>query len=158
MARSRRGFAWRCDGASPDPVPVPSGASARPFRRPARCAADREEYARGGEPGATGPAATPATTAGDREALRSTLRAFFTEHGAEDAVRRLMTAESGHDHAVWTLITRQLGLTALGLPEEYGGVRGPAELAVACTEAGRALLGAPLLSHNAGRAGGAGRR
>lgn len=95
---------------------------------------------------ATGPAATPATTAEDREVLRGTLRAFFAEHCTEDAVRRLMTAEPGHDPAVWTLMTRQLGLTALGLPEEYGGVGGPAELAVACTEAGRALLGAPLLS------------
>ncbi|MEU1490451.1 acyl-CoA dehydrogenase family protein [Streptomyces sp. NPDC005776] len=53
----------------------------------------------------------------------------------------------GYDTALWHRLAQELGLPGLALPKEYGGGgRGPAELAVALEETGRALLPSPLLA------------
>jgi alkylation response protein AidB-like acyl-CoA dehydrogenase len=60
-------------------------------------------------------------------------------------VRRLMESEDGYDPALWKKIA-DLGWTALGIPEEYGGVGSFLDLVVVLEEAGRALLPGPFFS------------
>jgi alkylation response protein AidB-like acyl-CoA dehydrogenase len=62
-------------------------------------------------------------------------------------VRRLLATDSGFDLQVWDGLSRDLGLTALGIPEAYGGSGfGMAELIVVMEEMGRSLLCAPFYS------------
>ncbi|THA73167.1 acyl-CoA dehydrogenase [Streptomyces sp. A0642] len=57
------------------------------------------------------------------------------------------SAPDGYDAALWRRLSQHPGLPGLALPKEYGGgEHGPAELAVALEEAGRALLPSPLLA------------
>jgi alkylation response protein AidB-like acyl-CoA dehydrogenase len=64
--------------------------------------------------------------------LREAVRDFCRKHAGPQA---------------WTRLTGELGLTALAVPERYGGAgAGLAEVAVAVEETGRVLLPAPYLS------------
>ncbi|MFG3022426.1 acyl-CoA dehydrogenase family protein [Streptomyces sp. NPDC048254] len=79
--------------------------------------------------------------------LRTAVRDFFEAKSSEAAVRKLLGAEPRFDRQVWDLLCDQLRLTALAVPEEYGGDGfGLMELGTVLEEAGRALLCAPLLS------------
>ena len=79
--------------------------------------------------------------------FRSVLRRFLTEKSSTAEVRRLMETDDGYDPDVWTAISQELGLTALHIPEDYGGQGfGTVELAIALEEMGRALLCAPYFS------------
>ena len=79
--------------------------------------------------------------------FRSVLRRFLAEKSATVEVRRLMETDDGYDPDVWTAISQELGLTALHIPEDYGGQGfGTVELAIALEEMGRALLCAPYFS------------
>ncbi|WP_395103820.1 acyl-CoA dehydrogenase family protein [Actinomadura sp. SCN-SB] len=79
--------------------------------------------------------------------LRDVVRAFVDKVSPEDEVRRLMETELGHDRAVWRRLAGELGLTGLGVPEEYGGVGGGfQEIAVVLEEMGRALMCTPYLA------------
>jgi len=62
-------------------------------------------------------------------------------------VRRLMETEAGYDPGVWKQLGAELGLTAVAIPEAYGG-QGYTfeELCIALQEAGRALLCAPYFA------------
>ena len=60
-------------------------------------------------------------------------------------VRRVMESADGYDAALWKKIS-DLGWTALGIPEEYGGVGTFLDLIVVLEEAGRALLPGPFFS------------
>jgi alkylation response protein AidB-like acyl-CoA dehydrogenase len=83
----------------------------------------------------------------EQEQLREMARAFFEEVSSERAVREAMETGDGFDAAVWARIGAELGLTGLGIPEQYGGADcGPIELGVVMEEAGRTLLCAPYLS------------
>jgi len=83
----------------------------------------------------------------EQEQLREMTRAFFEEVSNERAVRAAMESEQGFDEGVWQRIGAELGLTGLGIPEQYGGADcGAVELGVVMEEAGRALLCAPYLS------------
>ncbi|MDI2125345.1 acyl-CoA dehydrogenase family protein [Yinghuangia seranimata] len=85
-------------------------------------------------------------TVEERDQLRGTVRGFLAEYSREADVRRVMVSETGYDVGVWRLMVGQLGLTALGLPEAYGGVGTLVEAGVVCEEAGRVLLCAPYLA------------
>src|ERR1700722_5696326 len=51
-----------------------------------------------------------------------------------------------HDE-LWALLTGQLGLSGIAVPEEYGGSGyGPVELGIVLEEMGRALLVAPYFA------------
>jgi alkylation response protein AidB-like acyl-CoA dehydrogenase len=86
-------------------------------------------------------------TVAELEALRDVVRDFLSVHSAESAVREATGRRGGYDAGVWELMSRQLGLPALAIPEEYGGAGySLREMGVVLEEAGRALLCAPLLS------------
>ena len=79
--------------------------------------------------------------------FRSVLRRFLAEKSPTTEVRRLMETEAGYDREVWRQLSQDLGLTAIHIPEEYGGQGfGFVELAIALEEMGRALLCAPYFS------------
>lgn len=83
----------------------------------------------------------------EHEELRQTVRRFLQDRSDEATVRRLMVTEDGFDRATWQQLAEQLGLTALIVPEAYGGSGlGPVELAITLEEMGRFLFCAPYLS------------
>ena len=83
----------------------------------------------------------------EQEELRSSLRKFLANRSPESEVRRLMVTDKGYDEAVWTELTKDLGLTALFIPEQYGGLGYSfLESSIALEEMGRVLLCAPFLS------------
>ncbi len=79
--------------------------------------------------------------------FRSVLRRFLAEKSPTDEVRRLMETDDGYDPEVWRQLSQDLGLTAIHIPEDYGGQGfGYVELAIAVEEMGRSLLCAPYFS------------
>ena len=77
--------------------------------------------------------------------LRRSAREFLAKECSPKIVRRLMEGGDGYDPALWKKIT-DLGWTALGIPEAYGGVGTFLDLIVVLEEAGRALLPGPFFS------------
>jgi alkylation response protein AidB-like acyl-CoA dehydrogenase len=58
-----------------------------------------------------------------------------------------METDAGYDPDVWRTLSQDLGLTAVHIPEAYGGQGfGVSELAIAVEEMGRALLCAPYFA------------
>lgn len=83
----------------------------------------------------------------DAEELRQVVRAFLERTSPESEVRRLMETPQGYDPAVWRRLAGELGLTGLGVPEEFGGAGGGFyEIATVLEEMGRALTCAPYFS------------
>jgi alkylation response protein AidB-like acyl-CoA dehydrogenase len=83
----------------------------------------------------------------EQQEFRSVLRRFLEEKSPPTVVRRLMETDAGWDRAAWQDLNQQLGLTAVHIPEEYGGQGfGPIELGIVLEEMGRALLCAPYFS------------
>jgi alkylation response protein AidB-like acyl-CoA dehydrogenase len=83
----------------------------------------------------------------EQEEFRSVLRRFLEEKSPPSAVRRLMETEAGWDRDGWREINQQLGLTAVHIPEAYGGQGfGFVELGIVLEEMGRALLCAPYFA------------
>ena len=77
--------------------------------------------------------------------LRRSAREFLAKECSPKVVRRLMESADGYDAALWKKVA-DLGWTALGIPEEYGGVGTFLDLVVVLEEAGRALLPGPYFS------------
>ena len=83
----------------------------------------------------------------EQEQLRATVRAFLEQKSPETAVREQMETERGYDPAVWEQMSSQMGLMALQIPEQYGGMGFSfVELGIVLEEMGRALLCAPYFS------------
>jgi alkylation response protein AidB-like acyl-CoA dehydrogenase len=83
----------------------------------------------------------------EQEELRRSVRRFLEDKSPMTEVRRLMETTEGFDRAVWEQMGNQLGLQALAIPEEYGGVGfGYVELIVVFEEMGGALLCAPYFA------------
>jgi alkylation response protein AidB-like acyl-CoA dehydrogenase len=80
------------------------------------------------------------------EDLRETVRSVCADAGGIAAVRSLDEHSPGIHAELWDTLGRQVGLAALGLPEDVGGIGGLAEIAVVCEELGRTLAPVPLLS------------
>src|SRR3989441_1076383 len=77
--------------------------------------------------------------------LRRSARDFLAKECSTKVVRRLMESTDDYDAVLWKKIT-DLGWTALGIPDEYGGVGTFLDLIVVLEEAGRALLPGPYFS------------
>src|SRR5438477_2759442 len=78
----------------------------------------------------------------EQDMLRRSAREFLAKECSPKVVRRLMESADGYDQSLWKKIA-DLGWTALGVPEEYGGVGTFLDLVVVLEEAGRALLPGP---------------
>src|SRR5579883_212073 len=86
----------------------------------------------------------------EQEEFRSILRRFLEEKSPPTTVRRLMETEAGWDREGWRELNQQLGLTAVHIPEAYGGQGfGFVELGIVLEEMGRALLCAPYFASTA---------
>ncbi len=83
----------------------------------------------------------------EQEEFRSVLRRFLDEKSPAGAVRRMMATEAGWERESWRELNQQLGLTAVHIPETYGGQGfGFVELGIVLEEMGRALLCAPYFA------------
>ncbi len=83
----------------------------------------------------------------EQQEFRLMLRRFLEDKSPTSEVRRLMATDTGCDPDVWRQLSQELGLTAIHIPEEYGGQGfGISELAIAVEEMGRALLCAPYFA------------
>lgn len=84
---------------------------------------------------------------GEQEEFRSVLRRFLEEKSPPAVVRRLMATDEGWERSGWRDLNAQLGLTAVHIPEAYGGQGfGFVELGIVLEEMGRALLCAPYFA------------
>lgn len=81
----------------------------------------------------------------EQEMLRRSAREFLAKECSSKVVRKLMASGDGYDATLWKKIG-DLGWTALGIPEKYGGVGTFLDLIVVLEEAGRALLPGPFFS------------
>jgi alkylation response protein AidB-like acyl-CoA dehydrogenase len=81
----------------------------------------------------------------EQEMLRRSARDFLAKECSPKVVRKLMEAEDAYDPALWKKVSN-LGWTALGIPEQYGGVGTFLDLVVVLEEAGRALLPGPFFA------------
>src|SRR4051812_36524011 len=77
--------------------------------------------------------------------LRRSAREFLAKECSTKVVRRVMESADGYDQAMWKKLAG-LGWTALGIPEQYGGVGAFLDLVVVLEEAGRALLPGPFFA------------
>ena len=83
----------------------------------------------------------------EQEELRRTVRRFLEEHAGEPEIRRLMATGDGDDPKLWALMSGQLGLPAIAIPEEYGGAGFSfVELGIVIEELGRALACTPFFA------------
>ncbi|MEZ5857051.1 MAG: acyl-CoA dehydrogenase family protein [Hyphomicrobiaceae bacterium] len=83
----------------------------------------------------------------EQNEFRSVVRRFMEDKSPTTAVRRLMETETARDDDVWRQISQDLGLTAVHIPEAYGGQGyGISELAITVEEMGRALLCSPYFA------------
>jgi alkylation response protein AidB-like acyl-CoA dehydrogenase len=80
----------------------------------------------------------------EQEEFRSNLRRFLADRSPTKEVRRLMETDEGYERNAWRVINAELGLTAIRIPERYGGQGfGFGEQCIVLEETGRALLCAP---------------
>lgn len=77
--------------------------------------------------------------------LRRSARDFLAKESSSKVVRKLMESPDAFDGSLWNKLA-ELGWTALGIPEEFGGVGGFLDLVVVLEEAGRALLPGPFFA------------
>ncbi len=83
----------------------------------------------------------------EQEEFRSNLRRFLADRSPPKEVRRLMETEAGWERDGWRRINAELGLTAVRIPEAYGGHGfGFGELGIVLEEMGRAVLCAPFFA------------
>jgi len=57
----------------------------------------------------------------EQEEFRSNLRRFLVNRSPTKEVRRLMETDDGYERDGWRSINAELGLTAVRIPEAYGG-------------------------------------
>src|SRR5579864_9250109 len=83
----------------------------------------------------------------EQDEFRTTLRRALQARSPTKEVRRLMATEEGFDREAWKRLNQELGLTAIHVPEAYGGQGfGFSELSIVLEEMGRGLLCAPYFS------------
>ncbi|MDE0350007.1 MAG: acyl-CoA/acyl-ACP dehydrogenase [Gammaproteobacteria bacterium] len=83
----------------------------------------------------------------EQEQFRDIVARFLRDTSPTVEVRRLMETDAGFDAAVWDRLNRELGLSAVHIPEAFGGQGFSfVELGIVCEEMGRALLCAPYFS------------
>jgi alkylation response protein AidB-like acyl-CoA dehydrogenase len=81
----------------------------------------------------------------EQEMFRRSAREFLARECSPKLVRKLMESSQAYDPALWKKMA-ELGWTALGIPDSYGGVGTFLDLVVVLEEAGRALLPGPFFA------------
>ena len=83
----------------------------------------------------------------EQEEFRSNLRRLLADRSPTKEVRRLMETDQGYERDGWRAINDALGLTAIRIPEAYGGYGlGLGDQCIVLEEMGRALLCAPYFA------------
>ncbi|MBP2325224.1 acyl-CoA dehydrogenase [Kibdelosporangium banguiense] len=83
----------------------------------------------------------------EQEDLRASVRKFFQEQAPMAKVRTVVDGGPDFDRDLWRRMAGELGLTALAIPEEFGGVgASQIERSIVLEEIGRALVPSPYLS------------
>jgi alkylation response protein AidB-like acyl-CoA dehydrogenase len=81
------------------------------------------------------------------EELRATVRSVCASLGATACARRAIDAGTpGADAKAWAVLSEQVGIAGLGLPEEHGGIGGLPEMMAVSEELGATLLPVPFFS------------
>ena len=84
----------------------------------------------------------------EQEQLQETVRSFIAGECPPARRRKLFEAGTGCDGSLWAGMA-EIGLTALLIPESYGGTElGILDLALVCEVAGAEALPGPLLEHS----------
>jgi len=82
----------------------------------------------------------------EQQELASTVRSLLAKRADSAAVRASVESDSGYDVELWQLLCEQIGVAALGIPEDYDGAGFTLfESLVALEEVGRSLAPSPLL-------------
>ncbi|WP_433661409.1 acyl-CoA dehydrogenase family protein [Nocardia sp. CA-128927] len=85
-------------------------------------------------------------TSTEHQEFTASVRALLTKHAGSAAVRAAMDTELGYDPALWQRLCEQIGVAALAIPEEYGGVGASlVESLLVVGELGHTLAGVPML-------------
>ncbi len=83
----------------------------------------------------------------EQEEFRSNLRRLLADRAPVKEARRLMETDAGWEREGWQALNSGLGLTAVRIPEEYGGFGfGFGELCIVLEEMGRAIVCAPYFA------------
>lgn len=83
----------------------------------------------------------------EQKELASSVGRFLADTSAMPRVREIAESTSGHDPAVWARLSGELGLTALAIPEAYGGAGfGRTEVSVVMEALGSALTPTPFFA------------
>ena len=83
----------------------------------------------------------------EQEEFRSNLRRLLADRSPTKEVRRLMETDDGYERNGWHAINTALGLTAIRIPEAYGGYGlSFGDQSIVLEEMGRALLCAPYFA------------
>ena len=83
----------------------------------------------------------------EQEEFRSNLRRLLADRSPTKEVRRLMETDQGYERDGWRAINNALSLTAIRIPEAYGGYGfGFGDQCIVLEEMGRALLCAPYFA------------
>ncbi|WP_019931578.1 acyl-CoA dehydrogenase family protein [Nocardia sp. BMG111209] len=86
------------------------------------------------------------STTAERHELATTVRAALTRHGDRTVLRRAIDGDTGYDEHLWRVLCEQVGVAALAVPEEFGGIgAGLAEALIVVAELGRTLHAPPML-------------
>lgn len=81
-----------------------------------------------------------------RTHLRDSVRTLLERRSGGAELRAAAFSPRGHDPALWTVLCEQVGVTAIAVPESYGGAGATlAEAHVVFEELGRSLIPCPLL-------------
>lgn len=82
----------------------------------------------------------------EQAGLRDAVRTLLAKRSDSAAVRKAVDLPRGHDEALWLVLCEQIGVAALAVPEEFGGVGASlAETHLVMEELGRTLTPSPLL-------------
>ncbi|MCF8534102.1 MAG: acyl-CoA dehydrogenase family protein [Reyranella sp.] len=83
----------------------------------------------------------------EQDEFRTSLRRALEARSPAKEVRRLMATEQGFDREGWKRLNQEMGLTAVHIPEAFGGGGfGYGEVGIVLEEMGRSLLCAPYFS------------
>jgi alkylation response protein AidB-like acyl-CoA dehydrogenase len=83
----------------------------------------------------------------EQEDLRASVRKFFQAQAPMAKVRAVVDGDLDFDRDLWRRMAGDLGLTALAIPEEFGGVgAGHVERSIVLEEMGRSLVASPYFS------------